>query len=86
MSRGRGSGRARDSLLMSIWWVFSRSRDLFVLLLFPESSIPPSPPRERTPAQRIRRRCGVRLVTASRQRQLIGSSRIDPRILSPSQL
>lgn len=86
VSRGRGSGRGRDSLLMSIWWVFSRCRDLFVLLLFPESSIPPSPPRERTLAQRIRRCCGVRLFTASCQRQLIGSSRIDPRILSPSQL
>ena len=29
---GEGEGRGRDSLLMSIWWVFSWSRDLFVLL------------------------------------------------------
>lgn len=36
-------GRDRDPQLMSIWWVFCRSRDLFVLPLIPESSIPPSP-------------------------------------------
>lgn len=35
---GRGG---RDPHLMSIWWVFCQSRDLFVLLLIPESSIPP---------------------------------------------
>lgn len=78
--RGRkGRGRSRDSLLMSIWWVFSWSRDLFVLLLFPESSIPPSLCERGPPAQRTRCRCSVRLVKASCQRRLIGSSRIDPR-------
>lgn len=71
---GGWEGRGRDSLLMSIWWVFSWSRDLFVLLLFPESSIPPLL-RKRG----IRRCCKVRLVMASCQTQLIGSSRIDPR-------
>lgn len=50
----KGEGRGRDSPLMSIWWVFSWSRDLFVLLLFPESSIPPSLRIVRTLAQRVR--------------------------------
>lgn len=71
-----GRERSRDSLLMSIWWVFCWSLDLFVLPLIPESSIPPS---FRMWAQGRRCRCSVRLVMASWQRQLIGSSRIDPR-------
>lgn len=36
-------------------------------------------PQVRTLAQRIRCRCSIRLATASCQRQLIGSSRFDPR-------
>lgn len=80
-SRGGWEGRDRDSLLMSIWWVFSWSRDLFVLLLFPESSIPPVL-HKRGSRLRIRRRCRVGLVIDSRQRRLIGSSRIDPRSFS----
>lgn len=40
---------------------------------------PSIPPLARTAAQRIRCRCSVRLVMASCQKQLIGSSRIDPR-------
>lgn len=39
---GKGKERSRDSALMSIWRVFSLSRDLFVLLLIPQSSISPS--------------------------------------------
>lgn len=72
----KGRERGRDSLLMSIWWVFCWSRDLFVLLLIPESFIPPSLCKR---AQRRRCRCSMRLVLASCQRQLIGSSWIDPR-------
>lgn len=69
--------RGRDSLLMSIWWVFYWSRDSFVLLLFPESSISLS---EILRAAAQRTGCGfsVRLVTASCQRELIGSSQFDP--------
>lgn len=48
---GGGTGKRRRSPLMSILWVFSWSRDLFVLLLFPNSSVPP--PVE-TPARRTR--------------------------------
>lgn len=71
----KGRGRGRDSPLMSIWWVFCWSRDLFVLLLIPESSVPPSFCKC---AQRRRCRCSMRLVLDSCQRQLIGSSWIDP--------
>lgn len=39
---GKRKERSRDSPLMSIWRVFCLSRDLFVLLLIPQSSIPPS--------------------------------------------
>lgn len=39
---GKVKERSRDSPLMSIWRVFCLSRDLFVLLLIPQSSIPPS--------------------------------------------
>lgn len=37
---GKRKERSRDSPLMSIWRVFCLSRDLFVLLLIPQSSIP----------------------------------------------
>lgn len=36
---GKGKERSRDSALMSIWRVFCLSRDLFVLLLIPQSSL-----------------------------------------------
>lgn len=39
---GKVKERSRDSPLMSIWRVFFLSRDLFVLLLIPQSCIPPS--------------------------------------------
>lgn len=68
-------GGGRDPHLMSIWWVFCRSRDLFVLLLIPESSIPP---RWRAPGGGCRGGMGLVLL-ASCLGRLIGSSWIDPR-------
>lgn len=77
-SRGRGGKRQRFSsneylvgVLLESWLVCS---SIIPWVLYPSIS-----PQVRTPAQRIRRRCSVRLVMASCQRQLIGSSRIDPR-------
>lgn len=58
--------RSSHSSLMSICWVFSWSRDLFVLLLFLESSLPPP-------------LAGEDQAQTEMSRQLIGSSWIDPR-------
>ncbi len=80
-SRGRGGKRQRFSsneylvgVLLESWLVCSS--------IIPWVLYPSIPPQVRTPAQRIRCRCSVRLVMASCQRQLIGSSRIDPRSFS----